>query len=172
MRGTWSEPGHGGTSVRFIPARAGNIHRKRLHASRQTVHPRTCGEHLQERHSSWPINGSSPHVRGTFFPFLSPLLLRRFIPARAGNISSPGSLPPPPTVHPRTCGEHLCEHCHGVIRDGSSPHVRGTWPIFLIFSEKFRFIPARAGNIDGDGDNGDIIAVHPRTCGEHFMVPA
>ena len=71
--------------ARFIPARAGNTASWRGGASRASVHPRTCGEHLPPSVDGDAAVGSSPHVRGTRRPGRDGGRIRRFIPARAGN---------------------------------------------------------------------------------------
>ena len=52
---------------------------------------------------------------------------------------------------------------------GSSPRERGT-PVQLV-ARHFdrRFIPARAGNTNGQVIDVNVHAVHPRASGEHFL---
>ena len=111
--------------------------------------------------------GSSPHVRGTFHLKQYHAPIRRFIPARAGNIRGSCGYSTISTVHPRTCGEHSRSYAAHVYITGSSPHVRGTFADGSSYRRLYRFIPARAGNMGGyDGYVHDS-PVHPRTCGEH-----
>ena len=51
-------------------------------------------------------DGSSPPVRGTLWWFGCISVYRRFIPARAGNISERLFKVYASAVHPRPCGEH------------------------------------------------------------------
>ena len=51
---------------------------------------------------------------------------------------------------------------------GSSPHVRGTYQIPAWQATRYRFIPARAGNILFVAIIVVLMPVHPRTCGEHL----
>ena len=51
-------------------------------------------------------------------------------------------------------------------RGGSSPRVRGTARIGVVLGSDQRFIPARAGNSDGEAIRNQVRAVHPRACGE------
>ena len=74
---------------RFIPARAGNTRSPISTNALRPVHPRPRGEH-------WPIighilvkYGSSPPARGTLPDLLDAEHDLRFIPARAGNTSTP-----------------------------------------------------------------------------------
>ena len=72
---------------RFIPAHAGNtLLVWRIPAS-IAVHPRTRGEHSSSYANCRLVNGSSPHTRGTLLSLALYALLRRFIPAHAGNTS-------------------------------------------------------------------------------------
>jgi hypothetical protein len=79
---------------RFIPAPAGNIWHRNNNINRNTVHPRTCGEHLHRDNPMPAQRGSSPHLRGTSLMKTAKARYFRFIPAPAGNI-----LPLPPQNH-------------------------------------------------------------------------
>ena len=113
-----------------------------------------------------PCTGSSPHARGTPAPDLDGALVRRFIPAYAGNARwrLPGSSRS--TVHPRIRGERgggwwlVC--CSG----GSSPHTRGTPEVRHGDAPGDRFIPAYAGNASCARYTNCATAVHPRIRGE------
>ena len=152
---------------RFIPAHAGNIFSRPRATIKVTVHPRTCGEHSTGIPNELPSFGSSPHMRGT-----SPVgggreKMRRFIPAHAGNIRRRRRRPRRRSVHPRTCGEHVCVSEDDAHDRGSSPHMRGTWHRGVQQHVGVRFIPAHAGNIGPSAPGSRRTPVHPRTCGEH-----
>ena len=135
---------------RFIPAHAGNTFPQLPGHRADTVHPRTCGEHHGRVERTALRNGSSPHMRGTLFNHIFFALQHRFIPAHAGNTSFIPSRQPPPTVHPRTCGEHNRCTCDICACTGSSPHMRGTPDNGSCHIFRQRFIPAHAGNtLDG-----------------------
>ena len=121
-----------------------------------------CGEH----HTCHA--GSSPHVRGTRFPQLDNRRPRRFIPACAGNTTTPRQNNVLIPVHPRMCGEHtdLSAIARGHV--GSSPHVRGTRQSKAHEKSIPRFIPACAGNTLSVGITTPAATVHPRMCGEHI----
>ena len=70
--------------------------------------------------------GSSPRMRGILGCSNSMSSVTRFIPADAGNTTTPFSTTTPGTVHPRGCGEYR--------NAGNVP------------DEETRFIPADAGN--------------------------
>ena len=86
VRGTSAPARWGGVALRFIPARAGNIDALEGFVFAKPVHPRTCGEHPGQPRGQAHVNGSSPHVRGTYHSASSSDRGGRFIPARAGNI--------------------------------------------------------------------------------------
>ena len=111
--------------------------------------------------------GSSPRLRGTLLPLLVLVLLRRFIPAPAGNTVLWWLLMSPSAVHPRACGEHLATGFCFLGRGGSSPRLRGT-PLQQYAQDGLkRFIPAPAGNTQRGAVLKLGITVHPRACGEH-----
>ena len=112
--------------LRFIPARAGNTGLTSSMLLSSTVHPRTGGEHwLMGYPPAWSA-GSSPHGRGTQVRETLAMLQVRFIPARAGNTIFHRRPPFSLSVHPRTGGEHSNPCSASTIKDGSSPHGRGT----------------------------------------------
>ena len=111
---------------RFIPACAGNRHRRRWGFPHETVHPRVCGEQCNNGIQIDPYSGSSPRVRGTGSPHLVGYCRKRFIPACAGNSSFMPWAVSSATVHPRVCGEQAVWRKLPCLRTGSSPRVRGT----------------------------------------------
>ena len=157
----------GSDQSRFIPAGAGNIRRRPLSVSRETVHPRGCGEHRRGQAAERNPHGSSPRVRGTSRRAACRISRPRFIPAGAGNITCRTPRCTRWSVHPRGCGEHFeDEHFHRFF-PGSSPRVRGTYEDGQIVLDDIRFIPAGAGNITGRCRTARGTPVHPRGCGEH-----
>ena len=128
-----------------------------------------CGERSAHSTTSAAAPGSSPRVRGTLAHGNQFNVIRRFIPACAGNATHPCQQPAAPTVHPRVCGERSVIGTYRSRPPGSSPRVRGTqmhpafWELFL------RFIPACAGNASIPMVSSGCWAVHPRVCGERGM---
>ena len=111
---------------RFIPACAGNACGHPAAGSRIPVHPRMRGErHLRPSHLLQGA-GSSPHARGTRFRYFRARIIRRFIPACAGNAWCGFRTCRPTSVHPRMRGERGAGSSQAVRHRGSSPHARGT----------------------------------------------
>ena len=106
VRGTPNEDDPENMFSRFIPACAGNTCPDRSDSLQIPVHPRVCGEHTYSRNVVSSAAGSSPRVRGTLLVPAGPSLIRRFIPACAGNTTTHRERSFFITVHPRVCGEH------------------------------------------------------------------
>ena len=125
-----------------------------------------CGEQVLPGGSTCALPGSSPRVRGTATKSGSFPLSQRFIPACAGNSLSVGVCKMRRSVHPRVCGEQpqLAESIVDI--DGSSPRVRGTAALRANKFQFNRFIPACAGNSNGQTRTVCDTSVHPRVCGE------
>ncbi len=166
-RGTRGKVAFDQTARRFIPAHAGNTSNRPYRFPGQPVHPRTRGEHCPVAVSDRLPGGSSPHTRGTRLPGRLRPRGNRFIPAHAGNTRSAAERAAPPTVHPRTRGEHDCNSQFSAIAVGSSPHTRGTRREAGDRNPGCRFIPAHAGNTSRIPISWSRCAVHPRTRGEH-----
>ena len=149
VRGTGRWDGASRSSIRFIPACAGNRRLSRAESHRKPVHPRVCGEQPLAVLIDISNRGSSPRVRGTDEAVAFPHVEERFIPACAGNRDWGTLREKPHAVHPRVCGEQaavsqliqkirgssprvrgtaapLFARMHGNAADGSSPRVRGT----------------------------------------------
>ncbi len=94
----------------------------------------------------------------------------RFIPAHAGNTVLRCHRRPYQPVHPRACGEHSSRMRSATGWVGSSPRMRGTRFTGADGGAACRFIPAHAGNTTTTGHPCRLSAVHPRACGEHFIV--
>ena len=151
---------------RIIPARAGNAHVFVIFPIIYTDHPRTGGERelkpLMERFNA----GSSPHGRGTLVRLDHGQVPRRIIPARAGNAPPAPSANCRPPDHPRTGGERASPDARRSLRNGSSPHGRGT-PLGRVQRPDMpRIIPARAGNAGTIQRTTLPTSDHPRTGGE------
>ncbi len=153
--------------LRFIPAYAGNTKSASHQSGLRAVHPRVCGEHMEEIEGELTRVGSSPRMRGTHGLSALGLHLSRFIPAYAGNTTQDLWSHLWQTVHPRVCGEHGFVSVHYLRSFGSSPRMRGTPGRRGAPSGSCRFIPAYAGNTSRPRPSPPGIPVHPRVCGEH-----
>ena len=157
---------------RFIPARAGNTRPRRGRRGPPPVHPRSRGEHAVAASCRRSCFGSSPLARGTLPPAGAGATWYRFIPARAGNTCTAPTGWPPPSVHPRSRGEHATWYHPDMDGAGSSPLARGTLVFCQPFDLNLRFIPARAGNTYRSPRNHAPRTVHPRSRGEHVAIGA
>ncbi len=146
VRGTLVRLAHARASRRFIPAGAGNALSRDALDARQPVHPRGCGERSSTAACCSGDSGSSPRVRGTHRHRARARIVRRFIPAGAGNAMAPRPARPPSPVHPRGCGERVAKEVGIPYGTGSSPRVRGTRGPPGARGPRRRFIPAGAGN--------------------------
>ena len=131
---------------RFIPACAGNSANRLFRRPSPPVHPRVCGELVDQWSERIDPN--------------------RFIPACAGNSCSRRNCGGRTAVHPRVCGELGIAFADSVQRVGSSPRVRGTLDQLGRLRNGLRFIPACAGNSRSRRAGPRRPAVHPRVCGE------
>ena len=150
MRGTRDGEKKNDPGNRFIPAHAGNTQSIRPPLILMAVHPRACGEHSRRARIVIVSPGSSPRMRGTLLCRLWSLVKVRFIPAHAGNTSTPGFPFISTTVHPRACGEHNGQGNQRFVQAGSSPRMRGTRRRLVRCRQLWRFIPAHAGNTPED----------------------
>ena len=115
--------------------------------------------------------GSSPRMRGLLKRRKIPCRSMRFIPADAGNTVPAKHALSPLAVHPRGCGEYAFPPLALVWPAGSSPRMRGIRNRRAGNAENCRFIPADAGNTRPKIDMQNITPVHPRGCGEYWLVP-
>ena len=116
------------------------------------------------------MSGSSPQVRGTLQCVSVFRQVIRFIPAGAGNTVRQAAAISQRPVHPRRCGEHATVSGAAAATVGSSPQVRGTRWGREGLRNRYRFIPAGAGNTGERSSGRQPFPVHPRRCGEHAQV--
>ena len=112
--------------------------------------------------------GSSPRVRGKRGPSPHPHHPHRLIPACAGKTGAESSPTPPPSAHPRVCGENSSLWSRSYASTGSSPRVRGKRggaPGVLVLRG---LIPACAGKTAPSSSTPAATSAHPRVCGENL----
>ena len=135
------------------------------------AHPRSRGEHGRTIPHRVQGEGSSPLARGTPVPATDGLTEGGLIPARAGNTLHNLYLVMVPWAHPRSRGEHVPAVRFKLTGPGSSPLARGTLVLFLPLGFPIGLIPARAGNTAGTLTRVAALGAHPRSRGEHRLVP-
>ena len=146
MRGTRHHGIRRYTRPGIIPAYAGNTHGCTRQAHPARDHPRVCGEHDGVEVAGRLGQGSSPRMRGTHEPRITPRDVHGIIPAYAGNTSGRLGHCPRRGDHPRVCGEHYNNNVSTANQQGSSPRMRGTRYDFLVQFRTIGIIPAYAGN--------------------------
>ena len=126
MRGTRHAARGSGEAPGIIPAYAGNTRTSRHQTKTHGDHPRVCGEH----HAQYRHDGNQLGI----------------IPAYAGNTCPTLARPARSRDHPRVCGEHTRMAVLYESRTGSSPRMRGTLFLCVLFLQRVGIIPAYAGN--------------------------
>ena len=117
------------------------------HAGRRTpVYPRWRGEHIWWLIKAVKILGLSPLARGTLCKCWLQYEWRRFIPAGAGNTFEDLTKAFDVAVYPRWRGEHSQTLQSPYQCRGLSPLARGTHQYNHRKQNRYRFIPAGAGN--------------------------
>ncbi len=91
---------------RFIPAGAGNTGVARAEWLTDAVYPRWRGEHIWRSCHRCTFSGLSPLARGTQQRQYTHRIIRRFIPAGAGNTRTAAAVFLRVAVYPRWRGEH------------------------------------------------------------------
>ena len=151
----------------LIPAHAGKTQRIVAPGSREPAHPRSRGENMSVKVSSWVWGGSSPLTRGKRASATAARDRAGLIPAHAGKTPRPlfrGLVSP---AHPRSRGENVSDDGTQSRARGSSPLTRGK-PVGVIkIVKRVRLIPAHAGKTQTElGEPTDSTA-HPRSRGEN-----
>ena len=152
-------------AARSIPACAGEPERLRRGPAWARVYPRVCGGTDPKGDPSGSLGGLSPRVRGNPSPTPSQPLLRRSIPACAGEPRRQTSVPGAYQVYPRVCGGTGAGLATDRQRAGLSPRVRGNRVYVKMDIGGVRSIPACAGEPGLDGLLGGLRRVYPRVCG-------
>ena len=110
---------------RSIPARAGETISACASSDNAGVYPRTGGGNINAVHNKGCQYGLSPHGRGKLAGLPDNAVVKRSIPARAGET---GIFPPmwrPGGVYPRTGGGNMSRMSKAEGAIGLSPHGRG-----------------------------------------------
>ena len=151
----------------LIPARAGNTSVLNAAFKELGAHPRSRGEHINQKGKIEIETGSSPLARGTRQEDIQNPRDGGLIPARAGNTLAHFRLLPVFRAHPRSRGEHAGHVLQPQVALGSSPLARGTQPKEPAQPAPVGLIPARAGNTAVLLLENPNARAHPRSRGEH-----
>ena len=165
LRGKHQVPAPGAGRLRSIPAPAGETP-KRLTARRyRRVHPRACGGNFSSCLASSPRCGPSPRLRGKLHADVGVGSADGSIPAPAGETSLRAWHLRRAAVHPRACGGNGSQPAVRLKSVGPSPRLRGKRHQPMVELQRFRSIPAPAGETSGTRTGGRPPPVHPRACG-------
>ena len=113
------------TTLRSIPACAGEPVRERAVAIPVEVYPRVCGGTGFDGRLPPRPQGLSPRVRGNPYGYRARRAREGSIPACAGEPDRGASAPGPDWVYPRVCGGTFIASPRLGARRGLSPRVRG-----------------------------------------------
>ena len=154
---------------RITPARAGKTRQANRADDASTDHPRACGENQRLDKVQTAEVGSPPRVRGKRRQLHMRRQEIRITPARAGKTSAGAQQERGGADHPRACGENynFLDNVPAVC--GSPPRVRGKQLSTLRDNASMRITPARAGKTYILAALRQIVADHPRACGENNL---
>ena len=159
------------SSLRIIPALAGNTCASTWSAAGTTDHPRSRGEYGTPSEHTEPVDGSSPLSRGIRAADDDGDEGRGIIPALAGNTGSAAALAVTTRDHPRSRGEYMARCCAQFTESGSSPLSRGIRTGGSDDDQHGRIIPALAGNTLSPETHVGPGPDHPRSRGEYLWGP-
>ena len=153
------------SSLRSIPACAGEPAREGPLSNLTKVYPRVCGGTALLTPARLASSGLSPRVRGNRGRTSTGLAGERSIPACAGEPSRTTRPDAPAEVYPRVCGGTDRRFVRVKRPLGLSPRVRGN-PIDLgVRLRPDGSIPACAGEPGLTLGGGNLRGVYPRVCG-------
>ncbi len=92
------------TTLRIIPAHAGQTRCPATASMIPSDHPRACGANERDREDVGPVGGSSPRMRGKRLRNTAAGWRLRIIPAHAGQTAGHDGARCSRSDHPRACG--------------------------------------------------------------------
>ena len=137
-------------------------------AAAAKVYPRVCGGNVCRPFYPPAAVGLSPRVRGKLMVGEAIGILRRSIPACAGETTSSTPGWGIPAVYPRVCGGNSGIADPDGAGGGLSPRVRGKRLVSFWALGLCRSIPACAGETRGHQKPAKKTGVYPRVCGGNF----
>ena len=157
--------GNANSSVRSIPACAGEPPQYQQPPQDSRVYPRVCGG---TGTGDTPVGGKaglSPRVRGNLVGFGHIGQASGSIPACAGEPPPDSTIPAPGPVYPRVCGGTLPASRNAQSLPGLSPRVRGNHEVCIAVANLVGSIPACAGEPNKRMARHYARRVYPRVCG-------
>ena len=136
--------------------------------TRNTDHPRLCGEKLSSASQAAQKAGSPPPMRGKAYQHMLSPPFYRITPAYAGKRFSLARLKVSHWDHPRLCGEKGKKQTATLLKQGSPPPMRGKVHHYSTDNLLMRITPAYAGKRLTFTIFEFTERDHPRLCGEKF----
>ena len=171
VRGSLLTPVEASSSLRSIPACAGEPMRLFGSLGGAWVYPRVCGGAPPASSVGIVEMGLSPRVRGSRDERRDSIDDPRSIPACAGEPESSAPRSDPPSVYPRVCGGADQRSSPLVEETGLSPRVRGSHRTKTQRGSPIRSIPACAGEPPRKSARALVRTVYPRVCGGAAVWP-
>ena len=134
---------------------------------RSPDHPREYGENKTMEVSTMNKMGSSPRIRGKCESQQKDPGRVGIIPANTGKIPDRFSPRRQTPDHPREYGENWGLSLSLIPGSGSSPRIRGKWPVVQASVPVRGIIPANTGKIQTQSFRTQILWDHPREYGEN-----
>ena len=153
------------TTVRSIPACAGEPAPNQTNRPVSPVYPRVCGGTPILLYGATTYEGLSPRVRGNLSPAKARAAAQRSIPACAGEPRRQAGPVGRWTVYPRVCGGTSLSNGCASSGSGLSPRVRGNRRPTRVIPRRHRSIPACAGEPPSLSRCLPDQRVYPRVCG-------
>ena len=134
----------------------------------RTVYPRACGATMNISRARRTSRGLSPRMRGNLDGSGSTQACGRSIPAHAGQPSVKPVYACMPWVYPRACGATLATLGDFPCGAGLSPRMRGNLNSSCRRLDRYRSIPAHAGQPTCRTRSSRTRRVYPRACGATY----
>ena len=153
------------TSIRSIPAHAGQPETRTSARRMIWVYPRACGATAIRLGIAGRMRGLSPRMRGNHQGVYALASRPGSIPAHAGQPRVRGGWRDGGRVYPRACGATQDDVARTMGLHGLSPRMRGNLDILSPAFPHRRSIPAHAGQPKRILISGRQGEVYPRACG-------
>ena len=167
IRGEYAAGWRGDCSRGIIPANTGRMTLITRSVRVSWDHPREYGENKVIKIPAGEWTGSSPRIRGESAQSPREQRLAGIIPANTGRM--PASSPWNAAVrdHPREYGENVWLNPDRLLKQGSSPRIRGESTPLSRSQTCTGIIPANTGRINTSPIKMTFAGDHPREYGEN-----